>query len=428
MSKDAVGVVRSFLDVSASSRLNATSTVAWRQRSFTDLGAIRTSLGLHSPTRPNVFIRDTDVRAMVWLQAYADARKPRTTHTVVVAIDTRNHNEMDLLALYDVLVSLRPTQLVFYGHGCKLADVWQRREPVWPPSRDLRFLGGAVPCRLLPWYGDGDENTPMTPCIPPGTFARTVTHLDFGRGFGAGLQGSLPPKLVSLVFGDFHEPTFHTGPDVVPESVTSLTFGKTYHGNPYTTPGDGNVTRLVFGPGFRYLHGAAEVPVGVKYVDFGSSFNHRIRPGMLPLTLTHVVFGDNFGSDPDYCVLVPGSLPPGVRCVQFGRGYDQRLLPGVLPAGLTHVVFGPAHNQPLDQGVLPTGVTHVMFGHAFNQRVEPHVLHVGLIQVNFGHGFNQPVGPNVLPRGLRSVALAPAFDQLLVLPNGCVRLDSTVTH
>lgn len=82
--------------------------------------------------------------------------------------------------------------------------------------------------------------------------------------------------------------------------------------------------------------------------------------------------------------------------------------PGCLPDSLTHIVFGRRFNQPLAPGVLPAHLVKLKFGYNMcdnNSYIFDHET--------YGSKFNQPLNLDTLPNSLTHLCFAfrSSFDQ-----------------
>jgi hypothetical protein len=124
-----------------------------------------------------------------------------------------------------------------------------------------------------------------------------------------------------------------------------------------------------------------------------NTFNQPIGSGVLPQSLTHLIFSFNFQQiidvnnipktlthftchGPFYVQMMnqKSKLPKNIKHVTFGDDFDISLKSRILPKMLTHLTFGSKFNQYLDAGDLPQTLTHLTLGKAFNKQLSPGVL------------------------------------------------------
>jgi len=152
---------------------------------------------------------------------------------------------------------------------------------------------------------------------------------------------------------------------------------------------DPNMRNLVYS-GEEHL-GDGVLPASLTHLTFGDEFNHPIGVGVLPASLTHLTFGDEFNHPID-----EGVLPASLTHLTFGEKFNQPIGVGVLPPSLTHLTFGKKFNQKIERDVLPPSLTHLTFGERFNHPIDEDVLPAWLTHLEFGKQFKHPINEDVL--------------------------------
>jgi hypothetical protein len=266
-------------------------------------------------------------------------------------------------------------------------------------------------------FGDEFNETIIRDNIP-----ESVTSLTFGKNFNNGgerliIKNNLPTELTSLTFGDkFNNNNLPISGGDLPERLTSLTFGKNFNNG-------------------RQPMGANVLPENLTSLTFGERFSNGRQPmddNVLPKKLTSLTFGDDF--DDGKLILHPGNplsnssnnfLPPEIITLNF-VSFDKIMSSTFLPKTLTTLNLGNSFNQPICKKVLPESLTSLTFGNSFNQPIGEKVLQKSLTSLTFGNSFNQPIGEKVLPKSLTSLTFGNSFNQTIganVLPESLISLN-----
>jgi hypothetical protein len=148
-----------------------------------------------------------------------------------------------------------------------------------------------------------------------------------------------------------------------------------------------------------------------RYNNKYSKFNQKIKENVLPLILTHLVFGFEFNQE-----IKENVFPQSLTHLTFGISFNQEIKENVLPLSLTHLTFGHYFNQEIKKNVLPLSLTHLVFGINFNQEIKENVLPLSLTELVFGISFNQEIKENVLPKNLTFLHLSNKFNKNIKIP------------
>jgi hypothetical protein len=112
------------------------------------------------------------------------------------------------------------------------------------------------------------------------------------------------------------------------------------------------------------------LPASITQLTFGFYFNQPLSEHVLPASITQLTFGSDFNQP-----LSEHVLPASITQLTFGSEFNQPLSEHVLPASITQLTFGRKFNQPLIVGVLPANLTKLSFGCAsFEQVLNEDVL------------------------------------------------------
>lgn len=125
------------------------------------------------------------------------------------------------------------------------------------------------------------------------------------------------------------------------------------------------------------------------------NINQELKPGMLPESLTCLVFGWYYNQE-----IKENVLPKSITCLTFGVFFNHEIKENVLPKSLTHLIFGSRFNKAIKENVLPKSLTHLCFGEYFDQHIKPNVLPNSLTHLSFGFYYCHKIEPNVLPNSL----------------------------
>ncbi|KAK5578416.1 hypothetical protein RB653_008087 [Dictyostelium firmibasis] len=154
-----------------------------------------------------------------------------------------------------------------------------------------------------------------------------------------------------------------------------------------------------------------EIPKTITTLDIGLSGHSRVfDKGYLPrdsLSLIDIKIGNCMNNQ----FLQPGDIPNSVKIIRFNNGFNQPLKRGIIPSSVTKVLFDKDSffACPLEVGSFPSSVTEIQFGSAFNQEIKQGELPNGLITLKFGHFFNRDF---ILPKNstLKTLILSVNFN------------------
>jgi hypothetical protein len=121
-----------------------------------------------------------------------------------------------------------------------------------------------------------------------------------------------------------------------------------------------------------------DLPLNIKRIDFGFSFNQLVDS--LPESITHLSFGYNFNKSVD-------SLPPNITHLSFGFYFNKPV--DSLPNSITHLIFGYYFDQPVDS--LPNSITHLFFDCEFNKSVDnlpKSLISLSFNSLNYNHSID----------------------------------------
>lgn len=135
------------------------------------------------------------------------------------------------------------------------------------------------------------------------------------------------------------------------------------------------------------------------YLKFGSEFNQQLDCSILPNSITHITFGENFNQS--LHTILPNSITHLI--FDYYSNFNQPL-PVNLPEYITHIIFGECSkfNQPLLYK-LPKSISHLTFGRNFNQPIN-NKLPESITHLTFGYYFNQSFENN-LPKSITHLTL-----------------------
>jgi hypothetical protein len=148
--------------------------------------------------------------------------------------------------------------------------------------------------------------------------------------------------------------------------------------------------------------------IGLKHLEFGSSYNKIIDKNVLPSTLEYLRFKSDF-DQPIYKNILPNSL----KYLELGFGFNNYIDPKALPATLEALIMGNTFDKPI---VLPCRLKHLVLGYRFNQSING-ILPDGLESILFSSNYTQPIAKGSLPKSLKKIIFKGIFSQSIdILP------------
>jgi hypothetical protein len=219
-----------------------------------------------------------------------------------------------------------------------------------------------------------------------------LTRLHFGYSFDSSLtKAMIPRKLQYLDLGQNFNQII--SPGIFPETLTSLKFSCYYNQPIYLRNYDkSHVTRLL--------------PNTLTFLDFGEKFNQSLHIidndctiiSLLPKQLTQLIIGRDFKEEINEHV-----FPSSLKHLEFRGRLFQPLEKGILPINLTYLHFGYNFgydfDEPLEVGILPGKLKKLIFDR-YNHPLKPNVLPKSLTYLDLSYYFNQSLGAGMLPEKL----------------------------
>ncbi|GAM20830.1 hypothetical protein SAMD00019534_040050, partial [Acytostelium subglobosum LB1] len=156
------------------------------------------------------------------------------------------------------------------------------------------------------------------------------------------------------------------------------------------------------------------LPDTLTSLHFVKTFKHKINRDTLPSSLTELQFGDAFNHE-----LLPGTLPLGLTTLVFGAKYDCPLSRGTLPSTITSLTFGKCFEQVIEQGMLPESLLTLSLGQLFINTLQPGTLPSSLTSLTFFQTLSQdmPIHYTLqvdqLPQSLHTLNLPTWHSQLV---------------
>jgi hypothetical protein len=145
-----------------------------------------------------------------------------------------------------------------------------------------------------------------------------------------------------------------------------------------------------------------DIPRGTEKIkfDFNFNFNIKIRPGVIPDTVTYIYLGG-------YNIeLEPGVIPSSVKTLTFGK-FNKKLKRGDIPEGVETLSFGSNFNKKLKEGDIPSSVTILRL--EGNKILERGIVPRNVVSLTFGGDYYQDINEGVLPEGLKVVRFQNAY-------------------
>jgi len=245
-----------------------------------------------------------------------------------------------------------------------------------------------------------------------------------------------PPKFIThLVFDD----RFCGSVDIIPQSITHLTFGARCYQPIKEKVLHSSITYLDFGHMFNQPIKEGILPQSLIYLIFGHNFNQPIDSGVLPSSITHLTFGINFNQPID-------NIPLSVTNLTLGMMYTRRtkfdLLPSIthltldtwprynnmflsssikylvirdfswltyysLPPTVTHLSLDYCDNRAFDY--ISSYVTHLTFGFCFNLPIGGRIP-ASVTHLSFGYNFKQTINNNI-PISVKEIRIDKKYNK-----------------
>ncbi|KAN0035134.1 hypothetical protein ACTA71_004393 [Dictyostelium dimigraforme] len=236
--------------------------------------------------------------------------------------------------------------------------------------------------------------------------------------------------------------------NILPQSITSIKFGKSYN------------EKISIGV----------LPSSVKTIKFGYNYNQPLEVGVLPSSLTSIKFGNSFNQPLDNSLLSSSSSlssSSNIKSLKFGKDFkqsikdinylqksltslvipidykeliDSNLISSLVPLKfdenlelccynsnsnllllesnpiisntITKLKFDNRFNQILKSNQIPNSVTSIIFGNNFNSLIQTNSLSSNLSTIEFGKFFNSPFNFQQLVN-LKTIKFGNYFKQKL---------------
>ncbi|EAL66115.1 hypothetical protein DDB_G0282511 [Dictyostelium discoideum AX4] len=180
----------------------------------------------------------------------------------------------------------------------------------------------------------------------------------------------------------------------LPKSLKKIKFGNNWnHGiNLKNT----NIETIIFANNYNKKLKAGDLPDSLKEIVFGYYYSQCLEIGSISSQVEKITFGNNplvVGIIPSSCKILKlgelliGSIPPNVTYLSFGNSFTNnncKIKAGILPSSLTHLIFGDS-NIELLKGSIPDSVKYLYFGSKFtnNNKSFKNVLPNNLLHLEF---------------------------------------------
>ena len=236
------------------------------------------------------------------------------------------------------------------------------------------------------------------------------------------------PDIDKLIFGNEYNHKIKEG--VIPSQVKEIIFGLKFDKVIVKNGLSENLEKLEFGCDFNKdlvvstsLRADTEkyvcvLPSKLKSIKFGYFYNREIKEDSLPSTLETLIFGKTFNKKIK-------NFPPELKYLEFGSGYQHIFTEGILPTTLTHLILGSYYNQEFKKGVLPKSLENLKIENTFNHEFKNGVLPKKLISLELGDSYDREFKIGILPPTLKILSLGDSYVQKLtknILPSSLVKL------
>lgn len=121
------------------------------------------------------------------------------------------------------------------------------------------------------------------------------------------------------------------------------------------------------------------IPERIISLEFCEYFNHTLKKGHIPKTVTHLTINNGF----------------------------RHMEKGSIPNSVTHLIFGDSFNKVIDVGVIPNSVVYLKFGWYFNQSIK-NIIPPNIKYLSFRCSFNQPISEEIyISDTLKTISYIP---------------------
>ncbi|EFA86163.1 hypothetical protein PPL_00725 [Heterostelium album PN500] len=244
---------------------------------------------------------------------------------------------------------------------------------------------GVLPVELKQLTFGDNFNQPLKPHELPSK----LENLEFGKSFDKSIQAdTLPDSLLALTFGEY----FNQPLPEVPKNLVKLEVGSKFTQEIEITKLPECITTL------KGVGGKKEwvrIPDSVTSLTFGRHFNQPILKGMLPKSLVYLEFGSDFNN-----TIHPDSWPDGLEVLVFGNSFNQPI--ELLPSKMSFLTFGNSFNQPISTKVLPN-IQYLSFGLGYDHPIPP--LPTSLYVLHLDDGYRHQIQSSILPPNLTSLTI-----------------------
>ena len=162
------------------------------------------------------------------------------------------------------------------------------------------------------------------------------------------------------------------------------------------------ISELTLPDDFNEDVGNLRLPIQLRELTFGRSFNQRLDDFNFPHGLVRLVFQ---GFDVEYCRFNQSidrvTFPHSLKVLALGSHFNQPIHNVTWPLTLRELSFGLDFNQPMDEVSLPDSLERLAFGYDFQQRLQHLVLPIYLRSLSLHPVYSHSIGdlrPNVVIR------------------------------
>ncbi|KAM9977299.1 hypothetical protein ACTFIR_011158 [Dictyostelium discoideum] len=188
----------------------------------------------------------------------------------------------------------------------------------------------------------------------------------------------------------------------IPSSVTSLCYNSNNKLNNIS-----NIKELYLLDDFNLKLSNLLIPSSVTSITFGKSFDQIIEIGEIPISVTNIQFGSIYNKP-----LKNGSLPNSLKKITFGLYWNQQLKPNDIPNSCEEIIFGDFYDKPLTNDLLPTNLKSITFGKYFNKSIPLNLFSntLQLSHISFSDHFNKKIQPNTLPNTILNLKFGKLYN------------------
>ena len=149
---------------------------------------------------------------------------------------------------------------------------------------------------------------------------------------------------------------------------------------------------------------------GVEHIELGFYSDIELDIGDLPESLLYIRF-DVWFSNNGKPFKETGIFPNHLQYINLGS-YNQILTPGIIPESVTKIVFEDRFNQPFMYDSLPKNLKHLVLGKAYNQPFTFREIPSSLTFLSLGKNYTCDLCETILNRVYENLKISIDNEEL----------------